>query len=151
MFIFVNQSWPTRLNHQWCKIFSKISSLVIESDRGCMLSIFLVFTRPTNGTVLCFFMFSAEPIFLDRNQRGFLDQQSLTLWWWNPFHVVWRGKKTLVVFSHRSLTRIIREVITLRDLQIILMNCCGFSEVMTYSLCCLPSTYTQLNHPPLSL
>ncbi len=55
VFIFVNQFGPTPFNHQWCKIFSEISSVVIESDAGCMLRIFLVFTRPTNSTVLCWF------------------------------------------------------------------------------------------------
>ncbi len=55
VFIFVNQFGPTPFNHRWCKIFSEISSVVIESDAGCMLRIFLVFTRPTNSTVLCWF------------------------------------------------------------------------------------------------
>lgn len=80
MFIFANQSLPSPLNHPWRKIFSEISSVVIETDGGCTLGIFLVFTRPTNGTFLFFvFFFSWTHFFLVGIQRGFLDQQSRTL------------------------------------------------------------------------
>lgn len=57
MFILVNQSWPTPLNHQWGQIFSEISSAVIETGGGCVLSVFLVFTRATSATVQYFSSF----------------------------------------------------------------------------------------------
>ena len=119
MFIFVNCSWPTPLNHQWCKIFSKISSTVIESERGCMLTSI----HQTNQwhIVVQFFTFLVGPIFSCWDSKRLFWSAVLNILIVESFSCG-LGRKTAVVFSHCSLTPIICEVITLCDLQILLMN-----------------------------
>lgn len=115
--------------------------------------IFLVpLTRQTRGALT----FLAGPIFLVLFQRGFFP---FAVSWWNPFHVIWEGRKiSLVVFfvfapppplfnPNYFPSNYPARVYTFFSRT--LWPCCGRSELCTHYRCCLPpNTQLKCRHPP---
>lgn len=108
-----------------------VSTAVTEGDRGCVQSIFLRVTTPTNKVlfwVFCLFLsfFLCFPLFFfpECDSEAFLIRSS-QLWNTEILSCGLEGgtkREVAAVFSHCGLTPDICEVITLCDLQILPMN-----------------------------